>query len=386
MLTRYFMKLYEFEGINLFRLEGIPVPDLAIVNTPEEAVEKAREIGLPVVVKAQVLAGGRYLAGGVKTADTLDEVRNAATRIFGMSIMGMPVQKIMVVKQIETVREFYMGVTVDEYHGVPVVILSPEGGVAINKTAQERPEVLSTRQIPISKGLSLIDARNMCQEVNLKDKEFTEISNILYKLYGLFRKYDAIVAEINPLVRTADGSYLAVDSKVEIDDSSLFRHKDLNLTWGDHLTNKLEQRGREIGVSYVELDGDIAVIASGAGLGMASVDIINKKLRAANFLETGGGISEELLYKVMGLVLAKPGIKGLFINVYGGINPIHEGAKGVVRYMKEFDVKMPVVAKALGNLQEETWEIFESGGVRVVHDVSTEAGIDMLADILEGRQ
>lgn len=380
------MKLYEFEGINLFQLEGIPVPDCAIVDTIEEAVEKAKEIGFPVVIKAQVLTGGRYLAGGVKTAETLDEVKNAATKIFSMSIRGMPVKKIMVVKKIDTVREFYLGVTVDEYHGSPVVILSPEGGVSINKTAQERPEGLSIRQVPISKGLSLIDARNMCQDVKLVDKEFTEISNILHKLYDLFRKYDAIVAEINPLVRTADGRYLAVDSKIEIDDSSLFRHKDLNLTWHDHLTNELEQKGREIGVSYVELDGDIAVIASGAGLGMASVDIINRKLRAANFLETGGGISEELLYKVMGLVLEKPDIKGLFINVYGGINPIHEGAKGVIRYMKEFNVKIPVVAKALGNRQEETWEIFESGGVHVVHDVSTEAGIDMLAGILEGKR
>jgi succinyl-CoA synthetase beta subunit len=380
------MKLYEYEGINLFQLEGIPVPDYAIVDSIDEAVEKAKEIGLPVVIKAQVLTGGRYLAGGVKTAETLDEVKNAASKIFNMSIRGMPVKKIMVVKKIDTVREFYLGVTVDEYHGLPVVILSPEGGVSINKTAQERPEGLSIREIPISKGLSLIDARNMCQDVKLVDKEFTEISNILHKLYDLFRKYDAIVAEINPLVRTADGTYLAVDSKVEIDDSSLFRHKDLNLTWQDHLTNELEQKGREIGVSYVELDGDIAVIASGAGLGMASVDIINRKLRAANFLETGGGISEELLYKVMGLVLGKPGIKGLFINVYGGINPIHEGAKGVIRYMKEFNVKIPVVAKALGNRQEETWEIFESGGVHVVHDVSTEAGIDMLAGILENKR
>jgi succinyl-CoA synthetase beta subunit len=380
------MKLYEYEGINLFQLEGIPVPDCAIVDNINDAVEKAKEIGLPVVIKAQVLTGGRYLAGGVKTAETLDEVKNAASKIFNMSIRGMPVKKIMVVKKIDTVREFYLGVTVDEYHGSPVVILSPEGGVSINKTAQERPEGLSIREVPISKGLSLIDARNMCQDVKLVDKEFTEISNILHKLYDLFRKYDAIVAEINPLVRTTEGTYLAVDSKIEIDDSSLFRHKELNLTWQDHLTNELEQKGREIGVSYVELDGDIAVIASGAGLGMASVDIINRKLRAANFLETGGGISEELLYKVMGLVLGKPGIKGLFINVYGGINPIHEGAKGVIRYMKEFDVKIPVVAKALGNRQEETWEIFESGGVHVVHDVSTEAGIDMLTDILEGNK
>lgn len=380
------MKLYEFEGIQLFQQEGIPVPDYVIVTTPEEAVEKAKSVGLPVVLKAQVLTGGRYLSGGVKTVETLDEVGSTARRIFSMSIRGMPVHKMMVVKKIETVSEFYLGVTVDEYHGNPVIILSREGGVQINKIAQERPESLSTRQVSIIRGLSLIDARNMCQEVGLKDKEFTEISNVLYKLYGLFRKYDAIVAEINPFVRTDGDTFLAVDSKIEIDDSSLSRHKDLNLTWQDHLTNKLEQKGREIGVSYVELDGNIAVIASGAGLGMASVDIINRKMRAANFLETGGGISEELLYNVMGLVLQKPGIKGLFINVYGGINPIHEGAKGVVRYMKEFNVKIPVVAKALGNLQEETWEIFESGGVHVVHDVSTEAGIDMLTEILEGKK
>lgn len=380
------MKLYEYEGIQLFQQEGIPVPDSVVVTTPEEAVEKARELGLPVLIKAQILGGGRYLAGGVKTAETLEEVGNTTSRIFNMTIRGMQVQKVMVVKKVETASEFYLGVTVDEYHGTPVVILSREGGVQINKIAQERPESLTTRQIPISKGLSLIDARNMCQEVGLKDKEFTEISNVLYRLYNVFRKYDAIIAEINPLVRTVNDRYLAVDSKIEIDDSSLPRHKDLNLTWQDHIANKLEQKGREIGVTYVDLDGDIAVIASGAGLGMASVDIINRKMRAANFLETGGGISEELLYQVIGLVLEKPNIRGLFINVYGGINPIHEGAKGVIRYMKEFGVKIPVVAKALGNLQEETWEIFESGGVHVVHDVSTEAGIDMLADILGGNK
>lgn len=378
------MKLYEYEGMQLFTREGIPVPEYAIVQTPEEAREKATEMGLPVVIKAQVLAGGRYLAGGVKTAHTLDEVSNAARRILGMTIRGLTVDRLIVVKRIESIREFYMGVTIDEYYGVPVVILSAEGGVSINKIAQERPEAVSTRRLSITKGLSIIDSRNMCQEVGLKDREFNEISSILYTLYNLFRKYDAIIAEINPIVRTSEGLYVAVDSKVEIDDSSLFRHQDLNLSWQDHISNLLERKGKDIGVSYVELDGDIAVIASGAGLGMASVDIINRKLRAANFLETGGGISEELLYKVMGLVLQKPGIRGLFINVYGGINPIHEGAKGVIRYMNEFDVKIPVVAKALGNLQEETWEIFEKGGVHVVHDVSTEAGIDLLASILEG--
>jgi succinyl-CoA synthetase beta subunit len=186
------------------------------------------------------------------------------------------------------------------------------------------------------------------------------------------------------MVRTPRGSYLAIDAKVEIDDSSLYRHSDLHLSLLERIPNPLERKGREIGVSYVELDGDIAIIASGAGLGMASMDIISQKLRPANFLETGGAITADLLYKVMDLVLQKEGVRAVFINVYGGINPIHEGAKGVVRYMQEHGVTMPVVAKALGNHQEETWEIFKEHGVHVVSGVSTEEGVEQLIRVLEG--
>ncbi len=177
---------------------------------------------------------------------------------------------------------------------------------------------------------------------------------------------------------------MALDSKVEIDDSSLYRHPELKIDLAERISNPLERKGREIGVTYVELDGDIGVIASGAGLGMATIDIIDRKLRPANFLETGGGISADLLYNVMDLVLQKKGIRAIFINVYGGINPIHEGAKGVVRYIHEHGVTIPVVAKALGNRQEETWEIFRQHGVHVVTDVSTEKGIEQLASLLEG--
>jgi succinyl-CoA synthetase beta subunit len=155
------------------------------------------------------------------------------------------------------------------------------------------------------------------------------------------------------------------------------------MTRDGHMVNPLERKGHAIGVSYVELDGDIAIIASGAGLGMTSVDIINRKMRAANFLETGGGITEDLLYKATDLVLQKKGVKALFINVYGGINPIHEGAKGVVRYLKEHNITIPVVAKALGNHQEETWQIFRDAGVHVADDVSTEKAVEDLARLLE---
>ncbi|MFC2011865.1 succinyl-CoA synthetase subunit beta, partial [Chloroflexota bacterium] len=168
------------------------------------------------------------------------------------------------------------------------------------------------------------------------------------------------------------------------DDSSLYRHTNLSLSWEEHLINPLERKGREIGVTYLELDGDIAIIASGAGLGMASMDILGQKMHPANFLETGGAITADLMYKVMDLVLQKEGIRALFINVYGGINPIHEGAKGIVHYMQEHNVTIPVVAKALGNHQEETWEIFREQGVHVVTDSSTEKGVERLVQLLEG--
>jgi len=378
------MRLYEFEGIQLFQKEGIPVPEYALAASPEEAREKAQEIGLPVALKAQVLTGGRWLAGGVRTVESLDDVERFANRVLGSSIKGFPVQQLMVVRSVNTDREFYLGITVDDYHGTPLAIVSAEGGVSINMLAKERPAAIISRPISIIRGLKPSAAKRMCREIGLSGDELTSVAGILSALYRVFRKYDALVAEINPLVRTQNGAYLALDAKVEIDDSSLFRHSDLNLSQEGRILNPLEKKGREIGISYLELDGDIAIIASGAGLGMATMDIVSRRMRPANFMETGGAITEELLYKVMDLVLQKEGIRAIFINVYGGINPIHEGAMGIVRYMQEHRVTIPVVAKALGNRQEETWEIFKKHGVHVVTDVSTEKGIEQLARLLEG--
>ena len=377
------MRLYEFEGCKLFQSEGIPVPRYVMAASPREAREKAQEIGLPVVIKAQVLSGGRWLAGGVQNAFTLAEVEEATRRIMENQLLGFTVQQVMVSQKVEIAKEFYVGVTVDDYHGTPVAVLSVEGGVAVNRLARERPESVVSKIVSMTGGLGNEEAKQMCRQVGLRSNDLTQVANVLTALYRVFHKYDALLAEINPVVRTKDGSYFAIDSKVELDDSGLFRHPELNITRESHMLNPLERKGHDIGVSYVELDGDIAVIASGAGLGMASVDIINQKMHSANFLETGGGITEDLLYKATDLVLQKKGMRALFINVYGGINPIHEGAKGVVRYLKEHNITIPVVAKALGNHQEETWKTFRDAGVHVVEDVSTEKAIEYLARLLE---
>ena len=376
------MRLYEFEGCKLFQSEGIPVPRFAMAASPREAREKAQELGLPVVIKAQVLSGGRWLAGGVQSASTLVEAEEVTRSMMENQLLGYTVQQVMVSQKVDIVKEFYVGVTVDDYYGTPAAILSVEGGVAVNRLARERPESIVSKNVSITSGLSNAEAKQMCRQLGLRGNDLTQVANVLVALYRVFRKNDALLAEINPIVRTKDGSYVAIDSKVELDDSGLFRHPELKMTRESHMVNPLERKGHAIGVSYVELDGDIAIIASGAGLGMTSVDIINQKMHAANFLETGGGITEELLYKATDLVLQKPGVRGLLINIYGGINPIHEGAKGVVRYLKEHNITIPVVAKALGNHQEETWKIFKDAGVHVVDDVSTEKAVEDLARLL----
>ena len=379
------MRLYEFEGSEIFRQSGIPTPNYAVAATPQEARDQAQEIGLPVVVKAQVLTGGRWLAGGVKTAESLDQAEEAARHILSSPIKDWPVSRVMVAQKVEVAREFYLGVTIDGYSGMPVVILSAAGGVSIEEIARTHPESVVSRQVPISKGLLLSETQQMAREVGLSGEELARVAVILHTLYHIFLKYDALIAEINPLVRTTEGTYLALDAKVEIDDSSLFRHPDLQTNLEERISNPLERKGAQIGVTYVDLNGDIGLIASGAGLGMATMDVIGQRFQPANFLETGGAVTEELLYQVMELVMQKPGLRAVFINLYGGINPIHEGAKGVVRYLQEHKTTIPIVAKALGNRQEETREILESGGVRVVDDVSTEKGIELLASLLEGK-
>ncbi len=376
------MRLYEFEGSDLFRREGIPVPNYAVATSPQEARQKAEELGLPVVIKAQVLAGGRGLAGGIQVAESPNQVEEVTHNILSSSIKGLPVHQVLVAQKVDVSQEFYLGVTIDTYNGVPLVLLSAAGGISIEEITRTHPEKVTSRQIPITKGLLLLEAQQMAQAVGLADKELAQIASILHTLYNAFRKYDALIAEINPLVRTTEGTYLALDAKIEIDDSSLYRHPEFQATLESHTLNPLEQKGRQIGVTYVELDGDIGIIASGAGLGMASMDIISQRFRPANFLETGGAITADLLYQVMDLVLQKKGLKAVFINLYGGINPIHEGAKGIARYIREHSINIPIVAKALGNRQEETWKILENSGVKVVTNVATEKGIEQLAYLL----
>jgi len=377
------MRLHEHEAARLFQQAGVPVPPFVVARTADEAVAALSRVELPVAIKAQVLVGARGKAGGIAFASTPEEIREKANTLLGSSVRGLAVDAVMVARKVPIVRELYAGVAVDPAAGGIAVILGTAGGIAVEETAKERPEALYRRIVVPPEELRGHQARALAKEAGLHGELMVRVGDILTNLFRVFRKTDAMIAEINPLIVTPDDALWAVDAVLEVDDSALFRHPELPTDPLARMEHPLEREAGKIGVSYVDLDGDIGIICSGAGLGMATMDIVGERLRPANFLETGGGITEELMYRVTHLVLRKPGLRGLLINLYGGINPIHEGAKGVVRALREKDVKIPVVAKALGNRQEETWATLAEGGVTVVTDITTEAAVAALCARLE---
>jgi succinyl-CoA synthetase beta subunit len=379
------MRLHEFEAADIFEAMGIPVPRRAVVETVEEALHVAGEIGYPVMAKAQVLVGSRGLAGGIKAASNQEELEEIAETLLGSEIKGLPVRKVLVAEKAEISKELYTGITVDGYSGKPVIVASTEGGVRIEETARTVPEKIASLQVDLAFGFHPYQARTLLRKLGLGQRLLIAWADVIGQLYNVFSRLEALIAEINPLVVLPNGGLLAVDAVLELDNSALSRIKAPLPDRMERIENPLERKGREIGVTYVDLDGDIGIISSGAGLGMASMDIIAKKMKPANFLETGGGITEELLYKCMELIMMKVDLKAVFINIYGGINPIHEGARGVARFIKEHHVKIPIVAKALGNHQEETWEILRSVGVEVVTETATEKAVERLFELVNGK-
>jgi len=378
------MRLYEHEAKKLFRNYGIPVPEGKVAFSSPEAIEAARDLGLPVVIKAQVLMGGRGKAGGIKFAQSLEEVGRLSREILELDIKGYQAEGVLVEKKLNVEKELYLGVTIEGSAGKSVVIVSSEGGVDIEEITRTYPQKISSIQVDVFKGLRSYEARELVKKLGLKGGKLLEVSNILYNLGNLAKDYDALIAEINPLVQTREGAIFAADAVLEVDDSSLFRHPEFQLKASGRIPDELEREAKKLGVTYVNLAGDIGLICSGAGLGMASMDMIRKEAEPANFLETGGGMTKELMAGALRIVLKKENIRAVFINVYGGINPIDQGAEGIVKVIKEDEIKIPIVAKALGNCQEETWDILDKGGVKVVKESRTSKAVEELFKLLKG--
>jgi len=377
------MRLFEYEAKEIFRKFGIPVPKGLTVGSPEEVASATEKIGLPVAIKAQVLVGGRGKAGGVKFADSLEEAVKETEEIINSRVRGHTVKSVLIEEKLDVEHEYYLGVTIDQSSGNPTVMFSTEGGVDVEEIIKEKPESIVSRKISVHRGFFEFEARSMCKQLGLRGSALIKVSGILHRLYKVFDKCDALIAEINPLVMTKNGELYAADAKIEIDDDSLFRQTDVKFEPEARVEDKMKAEAMRIGLSYVRLDGNIGVIGSGAGLTMATIDLIKDSGgKPANFLETGGGINEQLMFNAVKLLLQDNRLKALFINLYGGINPMVLAAKGIVKAYKELKAHIPILVKLIGNEQEKAWKILESAGISVVKSIRTEEAIEKLMKLV----
>ena len=378
------MRLHEYEAKEIFSKYGIEIEQGGLAKTSKEAQEIAKNLAKPVVIKSQVLVGGRGKAGGIRMVENLNEVANVAEEMLKTEIKGYKPEGILVSEKIEIKKEIYLGITIDRTSGIPIIMICSEGGVEIEKVAERSPEKIF--KFPVTNPLQDIYAYQLVstvKKIGLTGKALIKTVNIITKLYKVFKEYDGLIAEVNPLVMTEDERILCIDAVLQIDDSALFRHPELNKRKLNAMSAR-DQRLEKKGATFVKLKGNVGLICSGAGLAMSTMDMIKDYplLSPANFLETGGGITADLMGDCMELVLEQPGLKAIFLNLYGGINPIHEGAKGVAKVIRERNLKIPIVAKALGNRQEETWKTLEEAGVHIIKESETQKAVEFLASLL----
>ncbi len=363
------MKLLEYEGKQLFREAGIPVPRGITASDNRSVAKAAEDIGFPAVVKAQVLSGGRGKRGGIKIVNKTREARDMASFLFRAGLTGEAVKTILVEEGVNIDREFYLAVTVDTGIGAPVLMASAEGGVDIEKLAEDK---IAIKPINIFLGLQAFDVRAAIKGWELEEEQIREIIAIALELYSVFKDHDADLAEINPLGLTKEGVVLALDSKVIINDNALYRQKRFQVT-RERFDNELEFKASEHNLSYVKLEGDIGLLCTGAGLTLATLDLINDNGgSAANFLESGGA-NYKNTYHGLELVLSDPDVKVLFINTFGLVSRADVICRGLADAIKKLKPTVPIVASIRGTGEEEARRIFRE-----------ELGIEPFYNMIDG--
>jgi succinyl-CoA synthetase beta subunit len=362
---------------------GLPTPRGRPAETTEEAAQVAQELGGQCVVKALIPTGGRGKAGGVKLCRSVEQARQAADELLGKQLLGHTVKRVLVEEIIPLAGEMYAGVVANTATDKIDLVLSLAGGVEIENTAQNDQHSVYLLSLQPGDLLPVHRVRRWLGENKIDPALLPELARTLVALYRAAADLDAILLEINPLAIGQDGRLILLDAKLEVDDNALSRHPELNNMFIASLSPR-ELRARKLGVSYVPLDGDIGVITSGAGLGMATLDLLQQRgLAPANFLDTGGGISEEMVKGAVELILEPPHIRGAILNLYGGINRMLEAAKGIIAALENIPADRPLVVKILGNQQEEAWELLEPlPNVHVIRLVQTETAVDRLAQLL----
>lgn len=348
------MKLHEYQSKNIFSDYGIPIPRGRIAATAREAKSVAEELGGRVVVKAQVLVGGRGKAGGIRLVESPEEAEDAATDILGMTIKGLPVRRVLVDEAATIESEIYLGVTNDRATRRPVIIASSEGGVDIEEVARTDPEKIVRVHVDPLLDLREYQARYLASAIELPRDAWRSFNKIAMGLYAAYEDTDSTLAEINPLVITKSSELLALDGKMVLDDNSLFRHPDLAEMRDLDAEEPAEREARKYGLSYVKLDGDIGCMVNGAGLAMATMDVI--KLYGgdpANFLDIGGGAGAEKVEAALRIILTDANVNAVLINIFGGITRCDEVARGILSALEKVDTDVPMVTRLVGTNEKE---------------------------------
>jgi succinyl-CoA synthetase beta subunit len=353
------VNLHEYQAKDLLARYGVPVPPGRVAYTPDEAKRIAEEYGKPVVVKAQVHVGGRGKAGGVKLAATPAETFEKAQNILGLNIKGLVVKKVLVGVAVDIAREYYAGLILDRVSQRVVLMLSKEGGIDIEEVAAARPYAILKYPIDPATGLRPFEARELVKKAGLEGN-LNKLAQVLVQLYQAYLASDASIAEINPLVITTQGEVVAADAKIVLDDNALYRHPELITLRESDAEHPLEVEASSYGFSYVKLDGHVGVIGNGAGLVMYTLDLVSRVGgKAANFLDIGGGAKAEIVFNALRVVCKDPDVKGIFINIFGGITRADEVAKGVIRAMEEGVLTKPVAMRVAGTAEEEARELLK---------------------------
>lgn len=373
------MRLHEYQAKAILEKHGIKIPRGKIAKSPEEVEQIARELG-KVVVKAQVLVGGRGKAGGIKKAENPEDAKRIASNLIGCILKGHRVEKVLVEEALDIEAEMYVGFTVDRVSKKIAAILSTMGGMDIEEIAKNYPEKIATQLIDPRWGLYDYNIRNLLTEAKVPKELWGELSFIISKLYEIMIKYEAELVEINPLAVTKKG-LIAADARLNVDDNALFRHQDIAALAEFTEENVLEREAINLGLNYVHIGGDVGIMANGAGMAMATMDLI--KLmggRPANFLDIGGGASREEVKKAFEILL-KSNVKSIFVNIFGGITRCDEVAHGIVDVLKNLDIKIPIVIRLAGTNEEEGRRILESSGLKIYVVREMEEGAKLAVDL-----
>ena len=352
------MDLFEYQGKQYFARFGIPVSAGGVADTVDDAVAQAEAAGYPVVVKAQVQVGGRGKAGGIKLAGDADEVRTHAGNILGMDIKGHVVKRLWIEHASDIAKEYYASFTLDRAAKLHLGMLSAEGGVEIEQVAEENPEAIAKVHIDPVEGLTPEKAAEWVDAARLDPEARDGAIDILQKLYRCYVEGDADLAEINPLILTPEGKVHALDAKVTLDDNAAFRHPEWDEFRGLQVRDAREELAAEKGLQYVGLDGEVGIIANGAGLAMSTCDVVNQVGGTpANFLDIGGGASAEVMANALEVINSDEKVKAIFINIFGGITRGEEVANGIVQALERVDIKAPIVIRLDGTNAEQGREI-----------------------------